>query len=122
MENIVKTKLKRQSNNITQAFVAVCFKFQSDLTQWRSRVEGGKWRHALRPGAQALGANQHTLFTQLKTRLSRNLGQNNMLKNANILEKSCKITAVSGVRPRTHVGLPRMETTPPDSRIVTPTY
>jgi len=44
-----------------------------------------------------------------------------MPKNAYILEKSCKISAVAGVRSRTHVGLQRMETTPPDPRVVTPT-
>jgi len=45
-----------------------------------------------------------------------------MPKNAYILEKSWKITAVSGVHPQTHVGLRRMETTPQDPRIITPTY
>jgi len=42
-----------------------------------------------RPGAQALGAHQHTFCSHLKMHLSRNLDQS-MLKNAYFLEKDVK--------------------------------
>jgi len=51
-----------------------------------------------RPGAQALGAHQYTFCSHLKTRLSRNLGQN-MLKNA--LEKLQKLPQRRELRLRT---------------------
>jgi len=47
-------------------------------------------------GANLGGESTYFIQTFKKRVLSRNLGQN-VLKNAYILEKSCKIAAVSGV-------------------------
>jgi len=75
---------------------------------------------------QALEAHQHTLIRHLINEFfSRNLGQNNMLKNAYFLEKSYEIGAAPrGLSPRTPLasggwGIPPPS---PDPHVVTPTY
>jgi len=63
-----------------------------------SGVASGEACGSTCPGAQALGAQQHTLCSHLNVFLSRNLDQS-MLKNAYFLVKHCKIVSVSGASP-----------------------
>jgi len=73
----------------------------------------------MRPGRR-LWVHISTLFSAiLKRVLSTNLDQD-ISKMRMFLEKSCKIAAASGLRPRTHVGLQRLGALAPDSRVVTP--
>jgi len=113
IEKILKIKLYDNQPTSSTHSLQYALEFQSDLAQWRIRVGG----------ASLGGESTHFIQTFKKRVLSRNFGQN-IPKNVYryILEKSCKIAGVSEVRLRTHVGLQRMETTPPDPRVVTPTY
>jgi len=58
-----------------------------------SNVVGSKWGHAPL-GVGLEGASTHFIQTFKNAFFSRNLGQN-MLKNAYLLKKSCKIAAAS---------------------------
>jgi len=68
-------------------------------------VAGGEGASgSTRPGAQALGAHQHTFFSHLKRVLSRNFGQSICLKMRIFLQNNCKNRlSVGGSAPETRL-------------------
>jgi len=95
-----------------------------DLLAIRSQQHSGVAKGAsggTRPGAQALGAQQHTFCSHFKCVLSRNLDQN-MLKMPIIWGKTVKIVSASGAEPPNHCLPPAAGGSAPRSRVITPAY